>query len=706
MRKRVLMIMLIVLAALGMVSVSLVFAETFTQTAGQGDIGDEIEQEESKALEAENPASAVEAGTPNANFTLQGQTVLSAPLFIGVDDIDIPAYLVDPATGTAYPQFNGAEVWGAAYDSINERILLSSGATLYEWPLSGTPTRLGTFESSQSGNVLAMVGLAYANGTLYGSRTISSDTDPEGIYEIDPVTLQATAAISYNVASSLTDIGGIDADPTSGTLYGTNDSAGLRGLVQIDTDGTVTLLAPYPDGETDVDGLAVGNDGRAYLVTDQPGSIYVYDFATMTYTTPITNPWTASKLFSAGAWVTDTIVVPPAISLNKTVSAIPNLCTSSDEIEVEAGGEVTYCYEITNTGPITLTLHDLEDSQLGTLLSGVNVELPPGDSATLVQLATVTATTVNTATWTAYNLDPTGAITPTDVVSATDVATVTVAGPPPPTSTLALTKTVGTDLSTCADTAEIAVDAGTEVLYCYEVTNNGTISLTLHDLEDDQLGPILTAFPLDLAPGASTVVTQSAVISETTANTATWTAYNEGPTDMVSATDSANVTVEVSGTAEIAVSPTSLSATVPISGQLTQTLAISNTGTADLEWGVTKGCGVPEDIPWVSASPISGTTAAGGSSIVDVVFDATNLEINVYTGTLCVESNDLNTPQVPVSLTLSVTAAAASPTGPDPGEVTTEQSDPSSRLQTMALVLPFAIVVGAGVRWRKRDRRR
>lgn len=812
MRKRVSMLFLIIVIALGMVFVSLALA----QDAGQGTAQDEGKLEADKAETAEDQATSGElseatAGTPNADFTLQGQVVVSAPLFVGVDDINIPTYLIDPQTGEAHPQFTGAEIWGAAYDPDNERMLLSSGATLYQWPISGTPTLLGTFESSASGNALAIVGLAYADGTLYGSRTLSSDLDPEGIYAIDPDTLQATVAITYNVAPSAMDIGGLAADPASGTLYGTNDSALMRGLVQISSTGDVTLVAPYPEGELDVDGLAVGDDGRAYLVTDGPGEIYVYDFATMTYTTPISNPWTTSELFSAGAWISDqvsdgaaielvktvgteptgcatttelvisdtadvtycyevtntgtitltthdledselgllltgftqelapgastfvtqtatisatttntatwtasslggtdivsdtasatvTVGEPgPAVSLNKTVSPIPNLCTSSDEIEVEAGSEVTYCYEITNLGTTTYTLHTLEDSELGTLLADTEVDLIPGDSATFVQSAIISATTVNTATWTAYNLDPSGGITPTDVVSATDVATVTVTTPPPPTSTLALTKTVGTDLTTCADTAEITVEAGTDVLYCYEVTNNGPISLTLHDLEDDQLGSILTAFPFDLAPGATTVVTETAAISTTTTNTATWTAYNEGPMDVVSATAAATVTISPTGAADIAVSPEALSGSVLQNTQLTQTLTISSTGSGTLEWAVEEGsdCSTPGDVPWVSAFPSSGTTAAGESSDVDVIFDATGLDLNVYTGTLCIGSNDLDNPWLSVPLTMTVTAATTDSVDSGRDEADNEPAAPIG-LRTMAILLPVGMI-GAGI---------
>jgi choice-of-anchor B domain-containing protein len=109
-----------------------------------------------------------------------------------------------------------------------------------------------------------------------------------------------------------------------------------------------------------------------------------------------------------------------------------------------------------------------------------------------------------------------------------------------------LAKTVGTDPGICAATNSIAVTAGTDVYYCYEVTNTGTLTLGLHTLIDDQLGPIFTAFSYDLAPGASidtfaAGLTISTTITNTTVNSAVWTAYNPGPADVVSATASATV---------------------------------------------------------------------------------------------------------------------------------------------------------------------
>jgi hypothetical protein len=67
---------------------------------------------------------------------------------------------------------------------------------------------------------------------------------------------------------------------------------------------------------------------------------------------------------------------------------------------------------------------------------------------------------------------------------------------------------------------------------------------------------------------------------------------------------------------------------------------------------VLAGCGV--DIPWASVSPSGGSTPGFGSSNVNVVYDSTGLTPGVYTGTLCVNSNDANNSQVLVPLTLTV----------------------------------------------------
>lgn len=222
----------------------------------------------------------------------------------------------------------------------------------------------------------------------------------------------------------------------------------------------------------------------------------------------------------------------PGISLEKTVGLDPNSCASEDNLLVNPGTKVTYCYRVTNTGDTALGRQDLDDSELGSLLNNFSYNLSPAASAFLTATATLTQTTTNTATWTAYNPGP------VDEVSAVDSVTVVVREP-----AISLTATVGLDPNVCAVADALTVEPGSAVAYCFSVTNSGTLTLTLHDLVDTVQGPILAGLPYSLVPGASVFLTTTATITQTTTNTATWTAYNPGPVDTVESSDSLRVTI-------------------------------------------------------------------------------------------------------------------------------------------------------------------
>jgi subtilisin-like proprotein convertase family protein len=227
------------------------------------------------------------------------------PLFAGVDDVAIPGQTTDPAVGTWTPLFSGIQIWGAAYDYDDDILYITEGTFLSQYIFaSGTLTDVASITSSADGAVLSMVSLAYANGTLYGTRNVGSGVNPEGIYSINQTTGVATLTGAFPVPASA-DLGGFDGDPDTGILYATNDST-PRGLVEVNPNGTFTQVAPYPAGETDIDGLAVG-DGKAYLIEDDSiaagGVVYIYDFDVMTYTGTIDLPWPTSETFSAGAWL-------------------------------------------------------------------------------------------------------------------------------------------------------------------------------------------------------------------------------------------------------------------------------------------------------------------------------------------------------------------------------------------------------------------
>jgi hypothetical protein len=224
------------------------------------------------------------------------------------------------------------------------------------------------------------------------------------------------------------------------------------------------------------------------------------------------------------------IVTAAGLSLNKTVGTDANVCAAGDSIDVPAGTQVTYCYTVTNTGTEELISHDLVDNQLGPVLTAFSYNLAPSASAFLTQTVSVTSTVINTATWTARTSG--GAI-----ASDMDTATVTVVPP-----SLSLVKTVGTDANVCAAGDSINVPAGTLVTYCYTVTNTGTEELITHDVVDDQLGALLTAFPYNLAPSASAFFTSSVTVNSGVINIATWTGQTAGGAT-ASENDSAQVTV-------------------------------------------------------------------------------------------------------------------------------------------------------------------
>lgn len=104
-----------------------------------------------------------------------------------------------------------------------------------------------------------------------------------------------------------------------------------------------------------------------------------------------------------------------------------------------------------------------------------------------------------------------------------------------PTSALAaanvdLEVTIGVDtgVESCAITEFVHVAPGTAVRVCYTIENVGDVALGAHDLDDLELGALLTSFPYSLMPGSSAFLTQVESVGATTAFTATWTASTTG----------------------------------------------------------------------------------------------------------------------------------------------------------------------------------
>lgn len=124
----------------------------------------------------------------------------------------------------------------------------------------------------------------------------------------------------------------------------------------------------------------------------------------------------------------------------------------------------------------------------------------------------------------------------------------------------------------------------------------------------------------------------------------------------VSDSDAATVTV-IPSPPNITIDPASLSATLNQGDQSQQTLTIGNTGDGDLNWSIAEAaadCANPSDVPWLSESPVSGTTAPAGSNEVEVTMDSFGLAEGTYNAHLCINSNDPEQTQVSVPVTMVV----------------------------------------------------
>jgi len=109
------------------------------------------------------------------------------------------------------------------------------------------------------------------------------------------------------------------------------------------------------------------------------------------------------------------------------------------------------------------------------------------------------------------------------------------------------------------------------------------------------------------------------------------------------------VTLNVAGAPDTAVSVSAITVNLDGDDLLTQTLTISNTGSASLNWTlgeeaglttarVNAACQTLSDIPWLAAAPASGAVAAGQKVDVTLSFDTTGLNGGAYQGNLCLQT--------------------------------------------------------------------
>jgi len=206
------------------------------------------------------------------------------------------------------------------------------------------------------------------------------------------------------------------------------------------------------------------------------------------------------------------------ITLEKTVyegrNGVAGCAAAVESLTNLDGTEITWCFEITNTGTVPLDDVSLTDIDLtpdfNTTLPGL---LQPGQSVTLIREDILNRTFVNTAD--VVGVPVNGAPNVSDSDPA-DVTSITIAEPPaeiggggpgsPGSAGLMIRKTVAAGHgATCPAVDTLDREPGADVTYCFEVMNTGGLDLRNVVVRDNLISA--TAIPVPgLAAGATSVV--------------------------------------------------------------------------------------------------------------------------------------------------------------------------------------------------------
>jgi hypothetical protein len=167
---------------------------------------------------------------------------------------------------------------------------------------------------------------------------------------------------------------------------------------------------------------------------------------------------------------------------------------------------------------------------------------------------------------------------------------------------------------------------------------------------------------LRISPTAGSISAGSQVtVDVTIGTTQTWVGFHSA--EMLISSENVepmSVTVPVfltviEGTPELVVTPTSLSADLPIGATTSQTFAVGNEGNATMHFTLT----LPSEIalptvPWLDLSPMAGAVAPGSHQVVTAALDSSGQRPGFYSTSLVVESNSQLVPSATVTISLTV----------------------------------------------------
>jgi uncharacterized repeat protein (TIGR01451 family) len=237
---------------------------------------------------------------------------------------------------------------------------------------------------------------------------------------------------------------------------------------------TCTATTPYTITQPDVDATTVDNTATA--TGNDPGGA------------PISSP---------PASVSTPVASVPGLSLTKQALVFD---VDGDHVN-GLGDTISWKFLVTNSGSTTLTGLAVDDPVAGSVTCPVTT-LAPTASTTCVADAPHSVTQADVDL---------GDVTNTATASAVDPSSATVTSPPSSTDTeldqLAAIRLVKHGTATDVNHDGLT-DAGDTILWTFDVTNTGRVTLNTLDVTDTRAGPVTCAVTV-LAIGASTTCTST-----------------------------------------------------------------------------------------------------------------------------------------------------------------------------------------------------
>ncbi len=441
---------------------------------------------------------------------------------------------------------------------------------------SCTSTYTITQADVDSGNV---TNSATVEATAPDSSTVSDDSSDSTTTATNPTVIPtcSDASVQLIKTGSLTDNNGNGCADAGDTITYTFEvtNTGNVTLNNITIDDSKLGLVDFSCGSGSLAPGASRSCTSTYTITQADvDSGNVTNSATVEATAPDSSTVSDDSSDSTTT-ATNPTVIPTCSDASVQLIKTGSLTDNNGNGCADAGDTITYTFEVTNTGNVTLNNITIDDSKLGLVdFSCGSGSLAPGASRSCTSTYTITQADVDS-----------GNVTNSATVEATAPDSSTVSDDSSDSTTTATNPTV---IPTCSDASVQLIktgsltdnngngcaDAGDTITYTFEVTNTGNVTLNNITIDDSKLGLVdFSCGSGSLAPGASRSCTSTYTITQADVDSGNVT---NSATAEATAPDSSTVSDDSSDSTTTATNPTVIPTCSDASVQLIKTGSLTD----------------------------------------------------------------------------------------------------------------------------------